>query len=339
MLTNKTLSVVVACYRDAGSISEMHRRLTGVLEHIAARFEIIFVNDNSPDNAEELLTELALRDPRVTVVTHSRNFGSQMAFTSGMKQATGDAVVLMDGDLQDPPEVIPDLVRELENGFEVVYGIRERRKESWLMEAARKAFYRIYRKMSYLDMPLDAGDFSIMSRKVVDSLLLLPERDRFLRGLRAWVGYRQTGVPYFRPERFSGESTNSFGDNLRWAKRGILSFSYRPLEMISLLAFLVTLLAGIAVLGYVFAYFLVPHAPRGFMTILVAVLFLGAVQLLSLSVIAEYLGKVFEEVKQRPPFIVRNLLNDHRQPAQTLTHRSDCSCTHRRSFKASISSN
>ena len=314
MLTNKMISVVVACYRDAGSIGEMYNRLTAVLERIAPRFEIIYVNDNSPDNAEELLTDLARRDARVTVISHSRNFGSQMAFTSGMKQARGDAVILMDGDLQDPPEVIPALVSKWATGFEVVYGVRERRKESWPMEMARRIFYRIYRRLSYLEMPLDAGDFSIMSRCVVESLLLLPERDRFLRGLRAWVGYRQTGVPYLRPERFSGETTNSLGDNIRWAKRGILSFSYRPLEMVSVLAFIVTILAGIAVLGYFLAYFLLPNAPRGFMTLLVAVLFLGAVQLLSLSVIAEYLGKVFEEVKQRPPFIVKKVLNDRGKP-------------------------
>jgi glycosyltransferase involved in cell wall biosynthesis len=320
MLTQKMISVVVACYRDAGSIEEMYSRLTRVLERITPRFEIIYVNDNSPDNAEELLTDLAARDPRVTVISHSRNFGSQMAFTSGMKQSRGDAVILMDGDLQDPPEVIPDLITKWQTGFEVVYGIRERRKESWPMEAARKLFYRIYRKLSYLEMPLDAGDFSIMSRCVVDNLLLLPERDRFLRGLRAWVGFRQAGVPYVRPERFSGESTNSFGDNIRWAKRGILSFSYRPLEMVSVLAFIVTGLAAVAVLGYVLAYFLIPNAPKGFMTLLVAVLFLGAVQLLSLSVIAEYLGKIFEEVKQRPPFIVSRVLNDHRKVSAVLRH-------------------
>lgn len=315
MLTNKMISVVVACYRDAGSIDEMYRRLIAVLERTTHRFEIIYVNDNSPDNAEELLTELAARDSRVTVISHSRNFGSQMAFTSGMKQAKGEGIVLMDGDLQDPPEVIPELVRRWETGFEVVYGVRERRKESRPMEAARKLFYRIYRRMSYLDMPLDAGDFSIMSRCVVDSLLLLPERDRFLRGLRAWVGFRQTGVPYIRPERFSGESTNSFGDNIRWAKRGILSFSYRPLEMVSVLAFIVTVIAALAIAAYFLAWFMIPNAPHGFMTLLVAVLFLGAVQLLSLSVIAEYLGKIFEEVKGRPQFIVRKLLNDHRKPA------------------------
>jgi dolichol-phosphate mannosyltransferase len=255
---------------------------------------------------------VAACDPRVTVISHSRNFGSQMAFTSGMRQSVGDGVILMDGDLQDPPEVIPALVAQWLKGFDVVYGVRERRRESRVMECARKTFYRLFRAVSYVAIPLDAGDFSIMSRAVADSLLSMPERDRFLRGLRSWVGFRQTGVPYTRPERFAGESTNSLWDNLRWARRGIFSFSYQPLELISLLAFAVTILTGFAILLYFGFYILKPAAPRGFMTLLVAVLFLGAVQLFSLSIIAEYLGRIFEEVKQRPQYIVRSLINNHR---------------------------
>lgn len=316
MLTDKTISVVVACYRDAGSVHEMYSRLTAILRRITNSYEIIYVNDNSPDNAGELLAQLASRDPRVTVISHTRNFGSQMAFTSGMQQSVGDAVIVMDGDLQDPPEVISSLVSKWLEGFEVVYGVRERRRESILMQTARKMFYRIYRRLSYLEMPLDAGDFSLMSRSVVDSILLMPERDRFLRGLRTWVGFRQTGIAYTRPERFSGESTNSMLDNFRWAKRGIFSFSYKPLELISLLAFIVTVLAGLAIVLYGSLYFLVPAAPRGFITILVAVLFLGAVQLFSLSIIAEYLGRIFEEVKQRPQYVVRQVLNDHKNESQ-----------------------
>ena len=312
MLTEKMISVVVACYRDAGSVREMYRRLTEALANVTPRYEIIFVNDNSPDNAEDVLREVASQDTRVTVISHSRNFGSQMAFTSGMRQSIGEAVVLMDGDLQDPPEVIPGLVAEWNQGYDVVYGVRATRDESSTMEALRRLFYRLYRSLSYVTVPLDAGDFSIMSRRVVDCILLMPERDRFLRGLRSWVGFRQTGVPYARAERFAGQSTNSWLDNIRWAKRAIFSLSYRPLELISLLAFLVTLLLGFAIVVYVILYFAVPNAPRGFLTLLVAVLFLGAVQLFSLSIIAEYLGRIFEEVKQRPHFIVRNILNDHR---------------------------
>ena len=313
MLTDKMISVVVACYRDAGNVREMYSRLTSVLPQVTASYEIIFVNDNSPDNAEELLLDIAAQDAHVTVISHSRNFGSQMAFTSGMRQSLGDAVILMDGDLQDPPETIPMLIAEWARGYDVVYGVREQRRENPLMEGARKLFYRLYRRLSYIDVPVDAGDFSVMSRRVVDAMLQMPERDRFLRGLRSWVGFRQTGVPYVRAARFAGESTNSLLENVRWAKRGIFSFSYRPLELISLMALMVTFLAGAAIVVYFILYFVIPNAPRGYLTLLVAILLLGAVQLFSLSIIAEYLGRVFEEVKQRPPFIVRAIANDHRQ--------------------------
>lgn len=313
MLTDHSISVVVACYRDAGNVREMYARLSSVLPEVSANYEIIFVNDNSPDNAEEILIEIARQDARVTVISHSRNFGSQMAFTSGMRQSLGDAVILMDGDLQDPPETIPLLVAEWLKGYDVVYGVRGERRENPLMESARKLFYRIYRGLSYIDVPLDAGDFSVMSRSVVDAMLQMPERDRFLRGLRSWVGFRQTGVPYIRAARFAGESTNSLLENVRWAKRGIFSFSYRPLELISLMALMVTFLAGTAIIVYFVLYFVIPNAPRGYLTLLVAILLLGAVQLFSLSIMAEYLGRIFEEVKQRPPFIVRSIVNDHRQ--------------------------
>ena len=312
MLTDKLVSVVIACYRDAGSVREMHRRLVEVFKLVTPNYELLWVNDSSPDNAEELLNEIAASDPRVTVISHSRNFGSQMAFTSGMQQSLGEAVILMDGDLQDPPEVIPHFVEGWLKGFDVVYGVRKSRRESRLMESARKVFYRLYRRLSYIDMPLDSGDFSLMSRRVVDSVLEMPERDRFLRGLRSWVGYRQTGVAYERAERFAGESTNSFLDNIRWAKRGVFSFSYKPLEMISGLASIVTVLAGVAILLSIARYFSNPDAPAGFMTLLVAILFLGAVQLFSISIVAEYLGRVFEEVKQRPRYIVSGILNDHK---------------------------
>jgi glycosyltransferase involved in cell wall biosynthesis len=312
VLTDKLISVVVACYRDAGNVREMYSRLSSVLPQVTARYEIIFVNDNSPDNAEEILLEIAGQDAHVTIISHSRNFGSQMAFTSGMRQSLGDAVILMDGDLQDPPETIPVLIAEWAKGYDVVYGVREQRLENPLMEGARKLFYRLYRRLSYIDVPVDAGDFSVMSRRVVDAMLQMPERDRFLRGLRSWVGFRQTGVPYVRAARFAGESTNSLLENVRWAKRGIFSFSYRPLELISLMALMVTFLAGAAVVIYFILYFVIPNAPRGYLTLLVAILLLGAVQLFSLSIIAEYLGRVFEEVKQRPQFIVRSIANDHR---------------------------
>jgi len=306
----KRLSAVIACYRDGPAVLPMYERLTRAVEGLGLDLEIVFVNDASPDDAEKILTELAARDPRVVVVNHTRNFGSQAAFTSGMHICTGDAVVLMDGDLQDPPELIPQLWAKWLEGHDVVYGVRVKRKAPLLMQAAYKAFYRLFRKMSYVDVPRDAGDFSLMDRKVVDALNAMPERDRFLRGLRAWVGFRQTGVPYVRPERMFGRTTNSLLKNLAWARKGIFSFSYQPLELISYLAVLVTAASLLAVAYYLVRYLVLHDAPRGFTTLLLAVLFLGGLQLFCLAIIGDYLGRVFEEVKGRPLYLVKSVLND-----------------------------
>ena len=224
------LSAIIACYRDGPAILPMYERLIAATASLPIELEMVFVNDASPDDAEDVLRVLAARDPRVVAVNHSRNFGSQAAFSSGMRICTGDMVVLMDGDLQDPPEIIPALYEKYCEGYDVVYGERVKREASLFLQVAYKAFYRVFRRMSYVTIPTDAGDFSLMSRRVVDALNSLPERDRFLRGLRAWVGFRQTGVPYVRPERMFGTTTNNLLKNIAWARKGIFSFSYLPLE-------------------------------------------------------------------------------------------------------------
>jgi dolichol-phosphate mannosyltransferase len=309
-LTTKRISAVVACYRDALSIAAMHERLTKALGSVTTNYEIIFVNDASPDDAEPRLRALAAVDPHVVVVSHSRNFGSQMAFASGMRVATGDAVVLLDGDLQDPPEVIPQFVAKWLEGYDVVYGVRTSRLgESWLRRAGYRTFYRLFQKLADVNIPLDAGDFSLMDRRVVAVLSEMPERDLFLRGLRAWVGFRQIGVPYERAERFAGQTTNSYLGNFRWARRGFANFSVKPLEYVVYLAVAVALLAALAIVAYVIAYFAIGGAPQGFVTLLVAVLFLGSIQLLALAILGDYLGRIFEEVKRRPRYIVREVLN------------------------------
>ena len=218
------LSAIIACYRDVLAIPIMHERLTAVFRKIGVAYEIIFVNDGSPDNSKEVLREIASKDTHVTVITHTRNFGSQSAFTSGMRVATGDAVILLDGDLQDPPEVIEEFYKKWREGFDVVYGVRVKREASPFLKVAYKAFYRLFRVASYIAIPVDAGDFSLMARPVVNALNSLPENNRFLRGLRAWVGFRQTGVPYTRPERMFGRTTNSLLKNLGWARKAIFSF-------------------------------------------------------------------------------------------------------------------
>lgn len=304
------LSAVIACYRDAPAVPVMHERLSRMFDKLGVDCEIIFVNDGSPDNAREVLAELACRDSRVVVVNHTRAFGSQSAFTSGMRIATGDAVVLLDGDLQDPPEVIPLFFEQWRAGFDIVYGVRTQRETTMFMRRAYKLFYRVFRRLSYVDIPLDAGDFGLLDRRVVDTLNSMPESHRFIRGLRAWVGYRQVGVPYVRPERMYGRTTNSLIKNLGWARRAILSFSYVPLDLIAWLA-LVTV--GVSFIGLVIQltlHFADPSlAPKGFTTLIVGMLFIGGVQLLCLAIIGSYMAHIYEESKHRPSFIVESVLN------------------------------
>lgn len=305
------LSAVIACYRDAPAVPIMHERLVKVFIEIGADYEIIFVNDGSPDNAADVLRELAERDPNVVVINHARAFGSQSAFTSGMRIATGDGVVLLDGDLQDPPEIIPAFVEKWREGYDVVYGERVQREASWFMRPAYKAFYRLFRRLSYVQIPLDAGDFGLLDRRVVDALNALPETHRFMRGLRAWVGFRQTGVPYVRPERMFGRTTNSLLRNIGWARRAIVSFSYAPLDAITWLALTTVAVSFLGLIGALVLRIADPGiAPKGVTTLIVLVLFIGGIQLLCLGIIGSYLAHIYEEVKRRPPFIVDSILNE-----------------------------
>jgi dolichol-phosphate mannosyltransferase len=311
---NKKLSAVIACYRDAQAIPIMYKRLRDIFEKLNVAYEMIFVNDCSPDNTSEILEELATKDKHVVVISHTRNFGSQSAFTSGMRIATGDAVILLDGDLQDPPEIIEEFYAKWQEGFDVVYGIRVKREATWFMQVAYKLFYRIFRTVSYVNIPSDAGDFSLLDRRVVETLNDLPENNRFIRGLRAWVGYRQTGVPYVRPERMFGRSTNSLIKYMGWARKAIFSFSYLPLDLIAWLAFLVVAISLIAIVIQIVLRLLYPDmTPSGLTTVIVLVLLIGGVQLLCLSIIGSYLAHVYDEVKRRPPYVVSDIRNDPRE--------------------------
>jgi len=303
----------------------MHRRLTATFEELRVRYEIIFVNDGSPDNANEVLAELAAHDPHVIVINHTRNFGSQSAFTSGMRIATGDAVILLDGDLQDPPEMIPQLFHFWQAGYDVVYGVRVKREAPLILQLAYKGFYRVFRATSQVPVPLDAGDFSLIDRKVVDVLNALPENNRFLRGLRSWAGFRQTGVPYTRPERMFGRTTNSFLKNLGWARKAIFSFSYVPLDIITLMGFVVVAFSFVAVVVQIILRLVRPEiVPTGFTTLIILVLFIGGIQLLSLSIIGGYIGHIYDEVKRRPPYIVESILNP---PSREAAASADCAAS------------
>jgi glycosyltransferase involved in cell wall biosynthesis len=304
------ISAVVACYRDAEAVPFMHARLTEVFHRLGVDYEIIFVNDASPDNAATVLADLARRDPKVVVINHSRAFGSQSAFTSGMIVATGDAVVLLDGDLQDPPELIADFYLKWREGFDIVYGQRVKRDASRRMRFAYKGFYRLFRRLAYVNIPLDAGDFSLMDRRVVDELNRLPEAQRFLRGLRAWVGFKAIGVPYVRPERMFGKTTNSLVKNLIWARRGIVSFSYVPLELILMIAISSVVIAVIAGVIQICLKLADPASvPSGFTTLILLILMMGGLILLALSIIGFYIADIYTEVKRRPAFVVDSILN------------------------------
>lgn len=305
----------------------MHERLVQVFNELGADYEIIFVNDGSPDNAREVLAELASRDPGVVVINHARAFGSQSAFTSGMQIATGDAVVLLDGDLQDPPELIPEFVAQWQKGYDVVYGERVKRQASRFMRFAYRSFYRVFKRLAYVNVPLDAGDFGLIDRRVVEAMNSLPEKHRFLRGLRAWVGFKQLGVPYVRPERMFGRTTNSLRKNLGWARRAIVSFSYVPLDIITALAMAVVVISGFGLIFEVIARVVDPTlAPKGFATVIVVILFIGGIQLLCLAIIGSYLAHMYEEVKGRPSFIVESVINPPagaNLPAGARAHEQD----------------
>lgn len=304
------LSAIIACYRDALAVPYMYERLRAVFEKIGVEYEIIFVNDASPDNAREVLQALSQKDRQVVVINHTRNFGSQSAFTSGMKIATGDGVILLDGDLQDPPELIEQFYHKWKEGFDVVYGVRVKRDATLFLKIAYKAFYRVFRAASYVPIPLDAGDFALMDRRVVDALNSLSETNRFIRGLRAWVGFRQTGIPYVRPERMFGRTTNNLFRNIGWARRGIVSFSYLPLEVINWIALSAVAVAIVGAFLQITLRLLNPDlAPSGFTTLIVLILFIGGIQLLCLGIIGSYLSHIYEEVKRRPPYIVESILN------------------------------
>ncbi|WP_132252568.1 NAD-dependent epimerase/dehydratase family protein [Methylobacterium segetis] len=307
----RSIAAIVACYKDEEAVPIMHARLTAVFRKIDVDYEIIFVNDASPDGCAERIRALSATDPHVLGITHSRNFGSQMAFRSGMELATAQACVLLDGDLQDPPELIEQFHAAWLDGHDVVYGRRVKREMPVVWGLLYKAFYRVFAAFSYIRIPHDAGDFSLMDRRVVGWLLNCPERDLFMRGLRAYVGFRQTGVDYVRPKRMFGASTNNLLSNLEWAKRGIFSFSSTPLKMLTATG--IVLLGLAALLGTVLVALrlLVPDiAPRGATSILLAILFFGALNLFGIGLIGEYIAKIMEEVKGRPRLIRAALIRN-----------------------------
>jgi dolichol-phosphate mannosyltransferase len=309
-------SFVIPVFNERETLSELHRRLSDVIDGLDGDAELLFVDDCSYDGSFDVLAELGRADDRVRVIRFARNFGHQVAITAGLDHAAGDAVVVMDADLQDPPEVVPDLVARWQEGYEVVYAVRARRTgESWLKRATAAWFYRLLRRIASVDMPLDAGDFRLIDRRAVDAFRSMRERARYVRGMFSWVGFRQIGVPYERPERFAGEPKYSYRKSLTLAVDGLVSFSNAPLRLalvagfaFSTLAFLVGVFAIVAKLA---GAFVVP----GWASLLVVVSFLGGIQLTVMGMLGLYLGRIYEEVKARPIYIVRETIGFRDAPA------------------------
>lgn len=306
------ISVIIPVLDEERTVGELHRRLVAVLEAERADFEIIFIDDGSTDGTAAALRALHGRDPRVKSVHFARNFGHQAAISAGLRAAEGDAVIAMDGDLQDAPESLPAFLGRWREGYEVVYAVRERRPESWLKRLAYRVFYRVLQRISHIALPLDSGDFSLMDRRVVDVINAMPERTRFVRGMRSWAGFRQIGVPQVRDERFAGRPKYTYWKLVRLALDGLIGFSYRPLQLAS------TFGAAVSVVSMLLAVVLVVlklvHGIPlvGWTSLIVAVLFLGGVQLICLGILGEYVGRIYDEVRQRPPYIVAGLVGKTR---------------------------
>ncbi len=301
-----TYSFVIPVYNEAEVFPELRRRMTALLDSLDAPGEVVLVDDGSRDGSYEAMVELHRADPRFKVVQFSRNFGHQIAVTAGLDHAQGRAVVILDADLQDPPELIPEMIRRWREGYDVVYAVRRRREgENAFKKATAAVFYRALRRLTGIDVPLNTGDFRLVDRAVVDAITAMPEGGRFLRGMFAWAGFRQIGVAFDRPQRHAGKTKYPLGKMIRLATDGLLSFSSLPLKMalhvgwiVAAVSFLYGLVAIITRLG--------PFAAApGWASLVVLVTFLGGVQLMALGVLGQYLARVFDEVRHRPLYLVR----------------------------------
>jgi len=301
----RDISIVIPIYNEEGNIFPLHERLTTVMEGVGASYELVFVNDGSKDQSISLIKQLAEKDSRVKYVNFSRNFGHQVAVTAGLDLACGNAVAIIDADLQDPPELIPDLYQKLNEGFQVVYAKRKQREgETFLKKLTAKLFYRILKKITSVEIPVDTGDFRIMDRKVVDVLKAMPEKNKFLRGQISWIGFRQTFVEYDRNERFAGKTGYTYRKMFRFAMDGITSFSDFPLKVASVLGFAVSGISFLIMLYALYVRFVNGHYVEGWTSLMISVLFIGGVQLICIGMIGEHLSRMNDNIRNRPLYIV-----------------------------------
>jgi polyisoprenyl-phosphate glycosyltransferase len=299
-------SLIIPVYNEEETLPEMHHRVGAVMDQMDGEVELILVNDGSRDRTLALLRDLHEKDPRVCYLSLARNFGHQIAVTAGLNFVRGDAVIVLDADLQDPPELIPELVAKWKQGYQVVYAQRtQRHKESWFKRLPAYLFYRLMQQLADVEIPLDTGDFCLMDRRVVDVLNSMPERNRYIRGLRSWVGLPQTFIHFERDPRFAGEVKYTFRKSLSLAANGLVTFSRVPLRLSTYVGLLAAAIAVLMAILVLYWRLFVPHSPlTGFATIMIAVFFLGAVQLVSIGILGEYVGRIYEEVKGRPLYVL-----------------------------------
>jgi polyisoprenyl-phosphate glycosyltransferase len=309
-MPEELFSVIVPLFNEEEVIEESYKRLKKVLEGIDGNYELILVNDGSKDKTVEMAKAICARDSKTKLISFSRNFGHQTAITAGMELSSGDAVIVIDADLQDPPEVIPQLITKYREGFDVVYGLREKRKgETFFKKFTAKMFYRLLRRMTDIDIPVDTGDFRLISRAVCDAMLRMKERNRFVRGLVSWVGFKQTGVKYVREERFAGTTKYPLKKMIKFSVDGITSFSTKPLKFATNIGFLFSIAAFVYLFYIILAKIIANTNQPGWTSTVVLVLFIGGIQLIMLGIIGEYIARIFDESKGRPLYIVKELVN------------------------------
>jgi len=305
----KLISVVIPIFNESDTLPELVRRLNEVASAISHDVEIIFINDGSSDGSSEMLENICRENDRYRLIQLSRNFGHQPALTAGIDSASGDAVVLMDGDLQDKPEAIPEFIKVWETGPEVVYAIRSSRKEQFFYRSLFKGFYWIQHRLSGINQPLDAGIFCLLDRRVVTALKEMPERNRYFPGLRAYAGYQQVGIPVDRDARYAGTSRVSIPGLFKLAIDGIISFSYVPIRLVTASGCLVALFSFAYAIRVLHKKLVTGEAILGWASTMIAILFLGGIQLITLGLLGEYIGRIYEEVKNRPYYIIRSKTN------------------------------
>lgn len=299
-------SIIIPVHNEKECLKELYRKLTDVLKNVDNDYEIIFINDGSTDNSLEILNELNQENEKIKIIDFSRNFGHQMALTAGLKYASGEAIITMDADLQDPPEIIPQMIEKWKQDYKVVYGLRkERQGESIFKKMTALGFYRLINKLSQTNIPVNAGDFRLIDRQVVESLKSIKEQHRFLRGLISWTGFKQTGVEFIRPARFAGTTHYPFKKMLKFALDAIYSFSTLPLKLCIYLGFLTTLISIGCGIWALIMHFFFESTVQGWTSLIIIVLFLGGIQLITLGIIGEYVGRTYEESKKRPLYLIK----------------------------------